>query len=94
MTDMADWIAENADRHPATIEKLQWFEYEHLTVGLMRDTSQDCADLALAMVQHVDDGPQLTLGLQKLIEAKDCFVRAALQTKRNAEAKLITEGTQ
>jgi hypothetical protein len=30
------------------------------------------------MVDHLPDGPELTVGLRKLLEAKDCFVRAAL----------------
>ena len=35
-------------------------------------------DLAEAMVNALPDGPELTAGLRKLLEAKDCFVRAAL----------------
>jgi len=34
--------------------------------------------LALDMVEKLE-GPELTAGLRKLLEAKDCFVRAALQ---------------
>lgn len=40
--------------------------------------SRDCAELADRMVERLDDGPELTAGLRKLLEAKDCFVRAAL----------------
>jgi hypothetical protein len=29
------------------------------------------------MLQKLDDGPELTIGLRKLLEAKDCFVRQA-----------------
>lgn len=28
------------------------------------------------------DGPELTAGLRKLLEAKDCFVRAAVDAHR------------
>ena len=32
------------------------------------------------MIEELDDGPELTTGLRKLLEAKDCFVRAAVAT--------------
>lgn len=37
-----------------------------------------CAGLARDMLSELPDGPELTAGLRKLLEAKDCFVRAAL----------------
>lgn len=30
------------------------------------------------VINTLPDGPELTAGLRKLLEAKDCFVRAAL----------------
>jgi hypothetical protein len=30
------------------------------------------------MISDLPDGPELSAGLRKLLEAKDCFVRAAL----------------
>jgi hypothetical protein len=30
------------------------------------------------MISTLPDGPELTAGLRKLLEAKDCFVRAAV----------------
>lgn len=30
------------------------------------------------MIEVLPDGPELTAGLRKLLEAKDCFVRASL----------------
>jgi len=68
---------ELASRHPSVAEKLRYFEYEHLPVHLQA-VSKPCAELAYAMAKAMGDGPQLALGLQKLIEAKDCFVRNAL----------------
>lgn len=29
------------------------------------------------MIRELPDGPELTAGLRKLLEAKDCFVRQA-----------------
>ena len=66
-----------AGRHPATVEMLRYFEYAHLPEHLQA-TSSRCHDLAHAMVDDLPDGPMLTTGLRKLLEAKDCFVRAAL----------------
>lgn len=71
-------IADNfPDRHPATVSLLRFFAFEHLPVAL-RVISEPCADLASHMTDALPDGPELTAGLRKLLEAKDCFVRAAL----------------
>jgi hypothetical protein len=40
--------------------------------------SKPCGGLAEEMIRVLPDGPELTAGLRKLLEAKDCFVRAAL----------------
>jgi hypothetical protein len=37
-----------------------------------------CHAMAALMVLTLPDGPELSAGLRKLLEAKDCFVRAAL----------------
>ncbi len=66
-------------RHPATTGITRYFAYEHLKTPL-RGVSQQCHDLAEQMIANLPDGPELTAGLRKLLEAKDCFVRAALDT--------------
>lgn len=65
--------------HDATRAVLRFFEYEHLPPAL-QDISRPFADLATEMAD-VLDGPELTVGLRKLLEAKDCMVRAALPPK-------------
>ncbi len=65
------------DRHPGTLALLKHFEYGHLPTHL-QGTSANCAALAYTQVEDLPDGPELTTGLRKLLEAKDCFVRAAL----------------
>jgi hypothetical protein len=65
------------DRHPSTASIVRYFEYDHLPPRL-QEISGPCADLAESMVMNLPDGPELTTGLRKLLEAKDCFVRAAL----------------
>jgi len=56
---------------------MRYFEYEHLPEHL-QDVSRECALLAQAMDDTLMDCAEKTAGLRKLLEAKDCFVRAAL----------------
>lgn len=65
-------------RHPGTQQVARWFDYEHLTNGHARRISQKCHDLADEMLAELPDSPELTVGLRKLLEAKDAFVRSAL----------------
>jgi len=64
-------------RHPATVSIARFFAYDHLSEP-MRSISMYNYHLAEAMIRELPDGPELTTGLRKLLEAKDCFVRAAL----------------
>lgn len=64
-------------RHPATQAIAKHFRFDHLPPHL-RTVSQECYNLADSMINQLPDGPELTTGLRKLLEAKDCFVRAAL----------------
>jgi hypothetical protein len=62
--------------HPNTEAILAFFSYEHLPPKLQA-ISRPMAELADSLAGKLD-GPELTAGLRKLLEAKDCFVRAAL----------------
>ena len=62
--------------HPATAAILQYFTYEHLPPHL-QSVSKPFAELAKVLAEQLD-GPEVTVGLRKLLEAKDCMVRAAL----------------
>lgn len=64
-------------RHPGTQQIARFFEFAHLPEHLQA-VSKPCHDLAEAMIGRLPDGPELIAGLRKLLEAKDCFVRAAL----------------
>lgn len=64
-------------RHPGVAGIARYFTYAHLPEHL-RQISKPCHDLAEQMIRDLPDGPELTVGLRKLLEAKDCFVRAAL----------------
>lgn len=73
-----------------TIEKvennthlMQFFEFAHLPKHL-QVVSQPFGDLANHMFVTLDDGPERSEMLRKLIEAKDCAVRQRIldaQTK-------------
>lgn len=57
---------------------LGFFTYEHLPEGPLKETSKACTELAFDMVNRLPESAEKTAGLRKLLEAKDCFVRAAL----------------
>lgn len=65
-------------RHPGTTGIAKHFSFDHLPPYLQA-VSKPCHDLAEAMIAGLPDGPELTAGLRKLLEAKDCFVRSALE---------------
>lgn len=66
------------DRHPGTRQLARWFTYDHLE-GQPRRVSRLVAEFVDELLTDLpDDGPELTTGLRKLLEAKDCFVRAAI----------------
>jgi hypothetical protein len=78
-----------AGRNRAVIDAAQWFAYGHLDKGAYSedgavmvsspyDVSSQVADLAFEMIDMLPDSPELTHALRRLIEAKDCFVRAAI----------------
>ena len=60
---------------------IQFFSYEHLPEHL-QEISKACYDLAHAMENQLPDGPEKSAGMRKLLEAKDCFVRALLENKK------------
>jgi len=43
----------------------------------IQSVSKPFAELAKVLAERLD-GPEVTVGLRKLLEAKDCMVRAAL----------------
>lgn len=60
--------------HPSTESLLKFFEYDHLPPHLKAVSAPVC-HLAHDLVENLPEGPELTAGLRKLLEAKDCFVR-------------------
>lgn len=56
---------------------LQFFVYEHLPAHLQA-VSAPFGDLARKLVADLPSNPERTVALRKLLEAKDCAVRALL----------------
>ena len=63
-------------QHPGIVHALKQFRYTHLPPHL-QEVSKWFHDLAHQMVERCS-GIELTVGLRKLLEAKDCAVRAAI----------------
>ena len=56
---------------------LKYFAYEHLPEKLQK-ISKPFGLLANELDVSLPDGPEKSAGLRKLLECKDCMVRAAL----------------
>jgi len=56
---------------------MKYFEYAHLPAHL-QEVSKPLGELAAQLDAQIPDGPEKSAGLRKLLEAKDCFVRAKL----------------
>jgi hypothetical protein len=68
-----------AGRHRAVQDVIRWLDYDQLPAGQPRDVSAAIALLAQAILDLIPaDDPELTRGLHRLVEAKDCLVRAAI----------------
>lgn len=64
---------ELARRYPI----LRFFEYDHLPQELQR-ISMDFRDTAWNLARELAYCAETSTGLRKLLEAKDCFVRASI----------------
>lgn len=62
---------------PVTEPMLQFFRFSHLPENLKTVSEPFCL-LALAIVEDIPRNPERTAALRKLLEAKDCAVRAML----------------
>jgi hypothetical protein len=56
---------------------IKWFEWDHLPDDL-KQISESFSRLAHIVVQDIEPGPERTVALRKLLEAKDAAVRAKL----------------
>lgn len=66
-------------RHPATQEKLHWLvPNPNLPEGKAAEVARRFFELAVELARLLADGAQLTIALQRLIDAKDAAVRQAI----------------
>lgn len=59
---------------------MKYFAYEHLPPHL-QEVSKPIGDLAREMDESLPDCAEKSAGLRKLLEAKDCLVRAKLEAQ-------------
>ena len=57
---------------------MKWFAYAHLPTHL-QDVSLGFFSLAVSICGAIDPGPERTVALRKLLESKDCAIRAKFQ---------------
>jgi hypothetical protein len=65
-------------RHPGTQQIVRWLVPNPRLDGIAADIAQLFWEQAQDLTGLLGDGPELTAGLRKLVEAKDCMVRQAL----------------
>lgn len=66
------------NRHPAVKQIARWLDWEQMPAGKTRNIAMSCHRLAREVLEDLPDDPELVAGLRKLVEARDCFVRAAI----------------
>lgn len=57
---------------------MKFFEYAHLPEKL-QIVSKPVGELAKTINEALPEGAEKAAGMRKLLEAKDCFVRAAME---------------
>lgn len=72
------------NRHPSTQHMVKMLRPNpNLPEGLAKETSEVFFGIALDAIDAIKDGPELTAGLRKVLEAKDCFIRAIVLDNEN-----------
>jgi len=72
-------------RHPGTEHLMEMLKPNPNLPDRLRVPADEIHSLAIVVLNHCEDGPELTAGLRKLLEAKDCFVRQALVDSRESK---------
>lgn len=70
-------MSQNGTPTPTADPMLQWFRYDHLRDDL-KEVSRSFAELATWIATNLPRNPERTVALRKLLEAKDCAVRARI----------------
>lgn len=70
--------------HPSIAGLLRWFNSDHLREGRPKDAVKWMETVAYKYANEVDSSAELTAFLRKLLEAKDCLVRAIILMEEKA----------
>jgi hypothetical protein len=57
---------------------IKWFDFGHLPEGRLREVSKKFHALAKYVTEELPIGPERTVALRKLLEAKDAAVRSTV----------------
>lgn len=68
---------------------IKYFAFAHLPAHLQA-VSKPIGELAEQLERQLVDGAEKSVGMRKLLEAKDCFVRAALDAPKAENANSTT----
>lgn len=68
-------VLEEASK-PKGERMLKWFQWDHLAGQNLQNMAYNFETLALIIVNGVESGPERTVALRKLLEAKDAAIRA------------------
>ncbi len=82
-------------RHPGTEHLMRTLEPNPNLPLHLSAVSQKCWGLAQTMLGMLEDGPELTAGLRKLRDARDCFVIQALhdyEYRKSLAAEVSLDG--
>lgn len=63
-------------RHPSVEHLMQFLHHDLYETDVVVQSIGECAS---EMDHHLKDCPEKTAGLRKLLEAKDCFLRAGVK---------------
>jgi hypothetical protein len=78
--EIMEIVRNPGDRHPSIQAIMRWLEPNINLPADQYDVAEHCKKLAGTIMNLVpQDSPELIAGLRKLLEAKDCFVRASLE---------------
>lgn len=77
MSDIHPSPSEFSEQEVAADPILRFFHYQHLP-GPLRHVSKPFCDLARHVIDTLPRNAERTMALRKLLEAKDCAVRANL----------------
>lgn len=61
---------------------IQFFKFEHLRDGELKEVSKLFAEFANLLEQRIPDSAEKSAGMRKLLEAKDCMCRATLPVEK------------